>query len=509
MADDYSNKMDCPYICTTSASSRDENKAFQEAGQSRGKEKSYASPYVPGMILPPEPTVYPPDAPPSYLPQPTDSTSGDILSMGPIGPWAAGHVDWSPQAGMTGVRPVVDKYSITRYSTGEWRKNNEYVLTPRATDKARNLDIQIRSDIADAFKKIDNKQSETNNMLKKRVHDLSFWKKEVEKAQVAMADELLALDEDRARLKAASRILMMPEAISKECLELRSNRLEPDLVRDNAEQELIKEVAIVGAIRKVFDDTLAKVEEQMANNKAAKAAIEGDWSDKNISLKEDERNLSLKPDSSVLRYHQGVNRWPENATTFEYWEHYCRESIKNCEEVRQKSANLRADLMTAIVKGGQDMKTQADRTNLALSETITSTDALCLHLEQNLKDNLQKIADIEMLIDYLKEYLRRLGERAKLAMTRLQSRNYSRPNVENCRDEAQYALISECKFVKETIDSFNDKLRQAEVVRAELMKYRGNLEKEIACKRKSLNIDKKRCSRLRAHMPTPEEFAAG
>lgn len=44
--------------------------------------------------------------------------------MGPIGPWATGRVDWSPLAGLTGTRPVVDRYSITRYSTNEWRKRN-------------------------------------------------------------------------------------------------------------------------------------------------------------------------------------------------------------------------------------------------------------------------------------------------------------------------------------------------------------------------------------------------
>lgn len=44
--------------------------------------------------------------------------------MGPIGPYATGRVDWSPLAGLTGTRPVVDQYSITRFSTNEWRRRN-------------------------------------------------------------------------------------------------------------------------------------------------------------------------------------------------------------------------------------------------------------------------------------------------------------------------------------------------------------------------------------------------
>nr|XP_021197535.2 tektin-4 [Helicoverpa armigera]XP_049705805.1 tektin-4-like [Helicoverpa armigera] len=497
----------CPFICPQTEAGSDNKQVYLQAGHRRKGENPYASPYVPGLIKPPEKKIYPPNAPPQYLPQPTDSTSGDFLGMGPIGPWAPGHVNWTPQAGMTGVRPVVDKYSITHYSTGEWRRHNLYMLTPKATDKAKALDASIKNDLKNAFDSLDKKQSDTTDTLKSRVKDMAYWKKQVEKALNAMKHEIKTLDADRAKLKSACRILMLPEAISRECLELRTHRYEPDLVRDDAEQELIKEVAIVGEIRRVFQETLAKVETQMAYNRAAKASIESDWSDKMTSLKVDSKNLHMTPASNLILHHPGSARWTENATTLEFWEHFCKESIRNCDEVRQKSADLRADLMTAIIKGSQDMKIQADRTNYALGETVAATEQLCAKLEETLKDNLQTIADVEKLIDHLNDSLREVNERDKLSGTRLQNRNYNRPNVENCRDKAQYALMGEAKFVKETVDSLNGKLREAEAVRAELMKYRGQLEREIACKRKSLNIDQDRLARVRAHLPSPEEFA--
>ncbi|CAH2058448.1 unnamed protein product, partial [Iphiclides podalirius] len=503
-----STDMTCPNICPAN-SNKFEEKVSKNTNNVKKISESQCTPYIPGCIRPPKPKIYPPDAPPRYLPQPSDTTSGEFLRMGTIDPWAAGHLDWTPQSGTTGVRPVVDKYSITRYSTGDWRKNNEFILTPTAVNKAKRFEKESKNDSANVFNKLDAKLDNSNKQLDKRVRDLSNWKKEVEKTLKAITDEIDTLDESRARLKGACRILMLPEAISRECLELRTQRYEPDLVRDDAEQELIREVAIVGEIRRVFMNTLAKVEEQMAMNRAAKAAIEFDWNDKMISLKLDEANLKLTPDSNVLMYHPGVARWPENASSLEYWKHYCAESIRNCEEVRKKSENLRGDLMTAIIKGSEDMKLQADRTNAALSETVAVTEQMCDKLEETLKDNLQTVADIENLIDELKESIRRVDERNKLVMTRLHERNYSRPNVENCRDEAQYALIAEAKLVKESSRAFYDKLRDAEAVRTELMTYRGDLEKEIACKRKSLNIDKDRCSRIRSHMPTPEEFAAG
>lgn len=48
--------------------------------------------------------------------------------MGPIGPWATGNCDWNPRNGLTGIRPVVDHYSITRCSTHEWEQSNEAIF---------------------------------------------------------------------------------------------------------------------------------------------------------------------------------------------------------------------------------------------------------------------------------------------------------------------------------------------------------------------------------------------
>ena len=64
------------------------------------------------------------------FPQPEAMTAEgqDSQKMGVIGPWATGRVDWGPLSGLTGTRPVVDRYSISRYSEGEWRKHNADVL---------------------------------------------------------------------------------------------------------------------------------------------------------------------------------------------------------------------------------------------------------------------------------------------------------------------------------------------------------------------------------------------
>lgn len=73
-----------------------------------------------------------------YLPQPEDDAHpadpAAAAPMGPVGPWAQGKPDWGPLAGLTGTRPVVDRYSLTRFSVPEWRKENLSTLERAAGD---------------------------------------------------------------------------------------------------------------------------------------------------------------------------------------------------------------------------------------------------------------------------------------------------------------------------------------------------------------------------------------
>lgn len=47
-----------------------------------------------------------------------------------------------------------------------------------------------------------------------------------------------------------------------ECLDRRCGRPDTELVRDNPEEELIKEVALIAEIRDVFNTTLRDIEQQ-------------------------------------------------------------------------------------------------------------------------------------------------------------------------------------------------------------------------------------------------------
>ena len=87
---------------------------------------------------------------------------------------------------------------------------------------------------------IDQKQNDNTKRLSQRAHDVHRWKVELEHAIRAMNDEINTLELQRQRVKTAVGVLGVPESIAGECLARRTARLERDLVRDKAEEELIK-----------------------------------------------------------------------------------------------------------------------------------------------------------------------------------------------------------------------------------------------------------------------------
>ncbi|XP_075985889.1 tektin-4-like [Anticarsia gemmatalis] len=487
----------CPKICTDigafKKAAKSPEKALEEVKEAKeAKEMPAQAAQEQAYQEPPE-TMRPPPSGEEYLPS--------------LRPGQDGKVDWTPLGEMTGTRPKVNKYSISRYSLNEWRKHNEEVLDPEIINESNIVDYNAKTCIMQAFGNIDKQQSDNNMRLKQKARDIFRWKVEVEKACKAITDEVELLEIDRQRLKGASKVLMLPEAISKECLDLRSNRFEPDLVSDLAEQELIKEMNLVSEVRATLKNTLNNIEEQMAVNKAAKHRIEFDWCDKTMAYNTESENIGLSPKSATLMFRPGSTKFGDYTAPLEYWEYFCRENVQNCEAARQKSEDLRGSLNAILVNNGRKLRNQADKTDMALAETVAIQSELCTKLEETLLSTLQKIADMEALIAELHSSIRKMDAAMKLAQTRLANRNNWRPHGESVRDQPHVGLIEEVKKIHETVTSLLGQLKNTERVRSDLLQKRIHLERDIASKRKTLNIDRERCGMVRSHYPSASELA--
>lgn len=137
--------------------------------------------------------------------------------------------------------------------------------------------------MARTFAMTDQTQKDSTNRLLKRAAEIQKWKAALERAINAQAEEISTMEEQRIRLKQSMAVLQKPEAIgtsankyieyaiclsakmcllATECLDRRCSRPDTELVRDMAEEELIKEIAMIKEIGDLFTRTLNDITQQ-------------------------------------------------------------------------------------------------------------------------------------------------------------------------------------------------------------------------------------------------------
>jgi tektin-4 len=88
-----------------------------------------------------------------------------------------------------------------------------------------------------------------------------------------------------------------------------------------------------------------------------------------------------------------------------------------------------------------------------------------------------------------------------VAQTRLDHRTH-RPNVELCRDPAQFRLVQEVGEIQNSIDRLEQKLADSRASLNDLMATRMSLEQQIALKKNSVFIDRDKCMKFRTRYPS-------
>ncbi|KAI9576509.1 hypothetical protein GQX74_009566 [Glossina fuscipes] len=430
--------------------------------------------------------------PPCYLPQPEDElpSKDNLQPMGPIGPWAT----------------VKDRGELLR-------KSLVFSCPDRNQYNSKTTHMRISS-------LVEKTQTETTASMRQRAQLVGKWKTTLEVAIKAMADEISTLEEERVRLKKSLVILGVPESIAKECIDKRTGRPDTELVRDVPEEELVNELALLAEIRQLLKKTLEDFEQQQVENRTARQRLEYDWSDKKEAYEIDSINVGLDNNSKIIMFRPGAVRQPPEQASEQYWEHFSKETLEECEKCRQKSVrflqqcaelknhnmhlrqvSLRQTLNSILLNTARDIRGQADTVEKAFVTRINCTQENLQRFENDLRDCLQKLADTENRIGHLHRCVRSFDAAMKVAHTRMDNRSF-RPNVENCRDSSQQDLIDEVATIQSSVSAMLAELEEAETVKADLMQLRSKLEREIMLKRRTLWLDRDRCMLLRSHYPS-------
>ncbi|XP_015732499.1 tektin-4 [Coturnix japonica] len=399
-------------------------------------------------------------------------------------------------------------FRTAKYLPPEWHQTN-YNLFHKALSSCeesgnnRDESKELSESTAAATERA---QKDSTAALGLRLQNIHYWKSELQKEIEDLDAETNLLAAQKLRLERALDATEVPYAIATDNLQCRERRQPPDLVCDEVERELLKEAELIRNVQELLKRTLMQATNQMRLNRDHKEICEMDWSDKVETYNIDDKCGRYKNQSTNIQFHPGSVKFEESASTPETWAKFSHDNIYRAERERLASVNLRTLIDNILHDVSEDLRMQCAAVNEAFHKHCLELDDTKQKLEHHLKQTLREIGDQEANIVALKQAIRDKEGPMKVAQTRLYDRSF-RPNVELCRDDAQFRLINEVEVITESIESLKKKLQEAEQSLRNLEDTRMNLEKDIAVKTNSIFIDRQKCLAHRTRYPTVLKLA--
>ncbi|XP_006791004.1 tektin-3 [Neolamprologus brichardi] len=391
----------------------------------------------------------------------------------------------------------------TRYTPDDWYKSNhnnyrESESSRKSAERLRRDTIRLMQDKEQLTRRT---QENTSKNIGERLNDIVFWKSELSHEIDNMVTEIAALNEVKRRLERALAETEGPLQVSQECLYHRERRMSIDLVHDDVEKDLIKEVEVIKSCQERMRRHLDRAIAQLASNRAAQHELERDLSDKLTAQRIDQRCHYLRNTSDGIGYYRGIDRLDPSISLPDSWSKFTDDNILHSQSERAASHKLRDEIEILLNTTSNEMWNQFNNVNVAFTNRVSETADAKNSLQTHLAKTLQEIFQTEMLIESIKKALRDKESPLKVAQTRLEER-IRRPNIELCRDNPHHRLVSEVREIEDTIRKLQERLMEAENSLQILVKTKVSLEHDLSVKANSLFLDQEKCMSMRKSFPS-------
>ncbi|XP_018600977.2 tektin-3 [Scleropages formosus] len=391
----------------------------------------------------------------------------------------------------------------TRYSPEDWHKSNQSKY--RESEASRNSAERLRWDtvrlIQDKEQLTRRTQETSSRNLSERISDIAFWRSELNHEIESMVTETAALNESKRRLERALAETEGPLQVARECLYHREKRMSIDLVHDNVEKDLLKEVEVIRSCQERMRRHLDRAIAQLASNRAIQHDLEKDVSDKVTAHRIDSRCHQLRNTSDGIGFYRGIDRLDPSLSLPDSWSNFTDNNILRSLSERASSHKLRDEIEILLNSTSADMWSQFNTVNVAFTKRISETVDAKNNMQTHLAKTLQEIFQTETLIEALKKAIREKESPLKVAQTRLEERT-RRPNVELCRDNPHHRLVSEVREIEDTVAQLRERLQVAEGTLQSLVKTKAALEHDLSIKANSLFLDQEKCMGMRKTFPS-------
>ncbi|GAA27704.2 tektin-4 [Clonorchis sinensis] len=344
-------------------------------------------------------------------------------------------------------------------------------------------------------------QQESTKRLRERLHDINFWKQELERQIYDIDCETSRLVKEKHRMELALQQTDYPLHIVTENLNARSHRRGVDKVEDSVQVELKLELNLIRNVQDILKKTIGQAENQIRQNRVAKENLELNWSDKLEAGECDATAGHLHNGSTNKQFYPGVALYQEHMSSPESWTNAANEVVSQSEKERLASIELRNIMAKLLNETSRDLMQQHDRVCSAFKQNLDRLLAAKAHLENHLRETAKEITSQENNIAALKEAIRAKDDPVKVAQTRLHLRQF-RPNLELCKDPAAESLACEVNLLTKSLDLLFGELTKSEEKLRNLQDLQMNLEKEIDLKKETIRIDEVQCLPRRAHYPS-------
>ncbi|XP_077406421.1 tektin-3 [Vanacampus margaritifer] len=391
----------------------------------------------------------------------------------------------------------------TRYTPDDWFKSNQGNY--RQSEASRNSAERLRRDtmrlIQDKEQLTRRTQENTSKNIGERLNDIAFWRAELSHEVDNVVGETAALAEVKRRLERALAETERPLQVSQECLYHREKRMAIDLVHDDVEKDLIKEVEVIKSCQTRMRQHLERATAQLALNRAAQHELERDLSDKVTAQRIDDRCHHLRNTSDGIGYFRGIERLDPLVSLPASWSKFTDDNVLRSQGQRAASRKLRDEIEALLGVTSGEMWSQFNNVNVSFTSRVAQTADARNSLQAHLAKTLQEIFQTEMLIESLKKALRDKESPLKVAQTRMEERT-RRPNVELCRDNPHHRLVEEVRVIEDTIRKLQERLLEAEGSLQSLLRTKVTLEHSLSIKANSLFLDQEKCMSIRKTFPS-------
>ena len=385
-----------------------------------------------------------------------------------------------------------------KFTHPEWVISNQSKYGNAEADRAaaERLIEESKRLVDETNKRTDKTQRDVNKKFDQRIDDMKYWQKEVDDKLNDIKNETDSLKAFRNRLDKAIESCKEPLHIAQQCLANRMKRQSIDLVHDDVEKELLKEVEVLQGVLALLERIKEQADEQQRLNRKAIYNLEKDLTDKFAALTIDEHNSELKNNSAGLHHSAGFAKIDANSVTPGDWEDFSNHNILETEKQVQNSTALRSLIDGILQQTANDVRQQKECVDIAFERRIAETRDAKEKLEDHLSKVKAQITEMEDNITHLSKGIANKETPMMLANTRLENRSH-RPNVELCRDPVQYRLVSEVGEIEESVSRLQQRLAQSNEALKGLLRRELELEEDIEVKANTLFIDETECMGMR------------